>query len=140
MGLGAFSRGSGSCREIQSTDADHTLQKSTSCNSDSSKGSSILSISKLLQDLMAVGMNFNNKASSDQSKTSLGQSRTSVGKPSGINTALVVASNIGHGVMPKTSNASAPPGTSGTETMALLEQKGGDGSICIWYDIGCSKY
>eukprot|EP00957_Ditylum_brightwellii_P195001 14857026-Ditylum_brightwellii.AAC.1 len=63
---------------------------------DSSKGSDIISTSKLLQDPIAVEMNLNNGASSSQNRTSSVQSRTSVRKPYSINTTLAVISNIGH--------------------------------------------
>eukprot|EP00957_Ditylum_brightwellii_P131513 10031230-Ditylum_brightwellii.AAC.1 len=63
---------------------------------------------------MLVGTNFNNGTSS-------GQIRTSGGKSGAINTTPTVASNIGHDIMSKTSNASALHGTFTTEMMALPE-------------------
>eukprot|EP00957_Ditylum_brightwellii_P184637 14062213-Ditylum_brightwellii.AAC.1 len=96
LGLGALGRGSRSYRKNQSADTDGTLQKSALCDSDLLKGSSIISASKLLQAPIAVMINLNNGTSSGQGGTSSGQCSTSVGKLSGINTALAMASNIGH--------------------------------------------
>eukprot|EP00957_Ditylum_brightwellii_P116000 8849433-Ditylum_brightwellii.AAC.1 len=123
MDLGALGGGSGSHREIQSTDTDGTLQQYVSCDPDLSSTSSIISVSKLIHNPMSFGMNLNNGASSGQSRKSSGQNWTLGGKPRAINTTLDVPSNIEHGVTPKISNASPPPGTSTAEIMALLEQK-----------------
>eukprot|EP00957_Ditylum_brightwellii_P191116 14552058-Ditylum_brightwellii.AAC.1 len=57
---------------------------------------------------MVVGTHLSNGASSGQSGTSSDQSSSAVRNPTSIDTTLAVASNVGHGTTPKTSNISDP--------------------------------